>query len=90
MVARGRQGGHRPRRRGGLRPQRRAWPAEPELGGRIERGEDGWLEVIEGTSPHTELFHDHLDGMVEEHGEEIRQAVEEDEDFDPLAPDPEV
>lgn len=61
-----------------------------ELAERIERGEDSWPEVFEGTSPHTELFHEHLARMVEEHGEEIRQAVEEDEDFDPMAPDPEV
>lgn len=65
-------------------------PQMQELARRIETGEDSWGEVFEGTSPAAGLLSGHLDRMALEHGEEIRTALEDDEDFDPLAPDPEL
>ncbi len=56
----------------------------------IENGEETWGDVFEGIAPHGELFLGHLERMEEEHAEEIRTAIEEDEDFDPLAPDDEM
>jgi hypothetical protein len=61
-----------------------------QLAEHIERGEESWPEVFEGTAPHTHLLAGHLERMSEQHAEEIRVAIEEDEDFDPLAPDPEL
>lgn len=56
----------------------------------IENGEESWQEVFEGIAPHGGLFDGHLHRMSEEHAEAIRTAIEEDDEFDPLAPDPEV
>lgn len=61
-----------------------------QLAEHIERGEESWPEVFEGTAPHAHLLSGHLDRMGEQHAEEIRTALEEDDDFDPLAPDPEL
>lgn len=56
----------------------------------IEQGDESWQEVFEGIAPHGALFNAHLDRMGDEHAEEIRTAIEEDDDFDPLASDPEL
>jgi predicted small metal-binding protein len=56
----------------------------------IENGDESWQEVFEGIAPHGDLFHGHLTRMSDEHAEDIRTAIEEDEDFDPLAADPEL
>lgn len=65
-------------------------PRMQELARLVEEGRDSWQEVFEGSSPHMELFTGHLDRMAEQHAEEIRVAIEADEDFDPTAPDPEL
>ena len=56
----------------------------------IEAGRTTWGEVFEGTSEYSDLLTPHLDRMVEENQEMLRQAIEDDEDFDPMAPSPEV
>lgn len=56
----------------------------------IENGEETWGDVFEGIAPHGALFEGHLTRMSEEHAEEIRVAIEEDDEFDPLAADPEL
>lgn len=57
------------------------------LAERIEAGETSWGEVFEGSSPYSDLLQEHLTKMSEEQRTAIRQAVLEDEDFDPLASD---
>lgn len=82
-------------------PQERAELQRDALSGRlgedmqrlaehVERGEESWPEVFEGTAPHAHLLVGHLERMGDEHAEQIRTAIEEDEDFDPLAADPEL
>lgn len=56
----------------------------------IENGDETWQEVFEGIAPHGALFDGHLSRMSDEHAEEIRIAIEEDDDFDPFAADPEL
>jgi len=55
----------------------------------VEAGRS-WGDVFEGTSEYSDLLTAHLDRMVEENQEMLRQAIEDDDDFDPLAPSPEV
>ena len=52
----------------------------------VEAGRTTWGEVFEGTSEYSDLLTPHLDRMVEENQEMLRQAIEDDEDFDPMAP----
>jgi hypothetical protein len=61
-----------------------------ELAQRIERRETSWAEVFEGTSPYAALLHEHLGTMATEYRQVIAEAIEDDEEFDPFAPDPEV
>lgn len=61
-----------------------------QLAEHVEAGRTSWGEAFEGESPYSSLLEDHLTRMVAENEEVVRQAVEEDEDFDPWAPDPEV
>ncbi len=56
----------------------------------IENGDESWQEVFEGIAPHGALFDGHLNRMSEEHAEDIRIAIEQDDEFDPLAADPEL
>lgn len=60
------------------------------LAQRIEDRDESRQEVFEGIAPHGDLFAAHLNRMSDEHVEAIRIAIEEDEQFDPLAPDPEL
>lgn len=61
-----------------------------QLAQHIENGEESWQEVFEGIAPHGALFEGHLSRMSDEHAEEIRTAIEEDDEFDPFAADPEL
>ena len=54
----------------------------------IEAEETTWGEVFEGDSEYSHLLEDHLARMAEEHADDVRRALEEDEDFDPMAPSP--
>lgn len=56
----------------------------------VEAGETSWAEAFENESPYSSLLRDHVGRMVDEHEEQVRQAVAEDDDFDPWAPSPEV
>jgi len=57
-------------------------------GARSDR--QSWQDVFEGIAPHGALFDAHLSRMSDEHAEEIRIAIDEDDEFDPLAADPEL
>ncbi len=61
-----------------------------ELAEHVAAGRTSWGEVFEGTSPYSSLLDGHLTRMSVESAEAIRIAIVEDEDYDPLAPDPEV
>lgn len=56
----------------------------------VEAGETSWSEAFEGESPYSPLLREHVARMADEHEEQVRQAVAEDDDFDPWAPSPEV
>ncbi|MGX7825681.1 hypothetical protein ACTG9Q_11370 [Actinokineospora sp. 24-640] len=57
-----------------------------ELARRVERGQDSWQAIFSGASPHADLLRGHVERMVEENREAIRTALQENEEFDPLAP----
>ena len=61
-----------------------------ELAEHVEAGETTWPEAFEGDSPYAGLLRDHVTRMAEQHEDAVRQAVAEDDDFDPWAPSPEV
>jgi hypothetical protein len=61
-----------------------------ELAEHVDAGRTSWTEAFEGTSPYSSLLDGHLSRMSVESAEAIRLAILEDEDYDPLAPDPEV
>lgn len=61
-----------------------------QLAQHVEAGRTSWGEAFEGESPYSALLQTHLTRMVDQHEESLRQAIEDDEDFDPWAPDPEV
>ena len=44
--------------------------------------------MFEGDPEYSHLLQDHLARMAEEHADDVRRALEDDEDFDPLAPSP--
>lgn len=68
----------------------RLGPDMQRIAQHIENGDESWQEVFEGIAPHGALFVGHLHRMSEEHAEAIRTAIEEDDEFDPQAPDPEL
>ena len=61
-----------------------------ELARHVEAGRTSWGEVFEGSTEYAGLFEAHVTRMADENQEAVRQAIEADEDFDPLAPSPEV
>lgn len=65
-------------------------PDMQRLAQHIEQGEESWPEVFDGTAPHAHLLSGHLERMTQEHAETIRLALEEDDEFDPFAADPEL
>jgi hypothetical protein len=56
----------------------------------VEARETTWGEVFEGDSEYSGLLQDHLTRMADEHADDVRRALEDDEDFDPLSPSPDV
>jgi hypothetical protein len=56
----------------------------------VEEGRTSWGEVFEGSSEYADLFEAHLTRMADENQEAVRRAIEEDDEFDPMAPSPEV
>jgi len=54
----------------------------------VEARETTWGEVFEGDPEYAHLLQDHLARMAEERADDVRRALEDDEDFDPLAPSP--
>jgi hypothetical protein len=61
-----------------------------QLAEHVEAGRTSWGEAFEGDSPYSSLLRGHIDRMVETHQEALRQAIEDDDDFDPWAADPQV
>jgi hypothetical protein len=56
----------------------------------VEDGETSWGEVFEGTSPHAELLHSHLDTMEQRYAEDWKRALEDDPTFDPRTVEEEI
>ncbi|KRE94237.1 hypothetical protein ASG76_12740 [Nocardioides sp. Soil774] len=56
----------------------------------VDDGETSWGEVFEGSSPHAELLHSHLDTMEQRYAEDWKRALEDDPTFDPRTVEEEV
>jgi hypothetical protein len=61
----------------------RLGPDMERLARLVEDGETSWGEVFEGSSPHAELLHSHLDTMERRYAEDWKRALEDDPTFDP-------
>jgi hypothetical protein len=61
-----------------------------ELAEHVARGDDTWDAIFVGESPHVDLLRGHLDRMIAATGPAIAQAFEEDEEFDPSVPPPDL
>jgi hypothetical protein len=68
----------------------RLGPDMERLARLVEDGETSWGEVFEGSSPHTELLHSHLDTMEQRYAEDWKQALEDDPTFDPRSVEDEL
>lgn len=58
------------------------------LAQRVEAGQDNWDAIFSNRSPNSHLLEEHLTRMAEANRDAIRQAFEEDDEFDPSV-DPE-
>jgi hypothetical protein len=56
----------------------------------VDAGETSWGEVFEGSSEYSHLLEEHVSRMANEHADDVRRALEEDEEFDPMASSPNV
>jgi hypothetical protein len=54
------------------------------LARRVDTGEDSWDAIFSGRSPHADLLRGHLERMIAENRDAIREAIEEDDEFDPF------
>ena len=57
-----------------------------ELARRVDEGHDSWAAIFAGESPNSVLLQGLLTRMIEENREATRQAIEEDDEFDPFPP----
>lgn len=57
-----------------------------ELARRVDDGGDTWDAIFSGESPNSMLLQGLITRMVEENREATRQAIEQDDEFDPFPP----
>lgn len=58
-------------------------PDMQRLAEKVEQRQTTWDEVFDGTSPYASLLDEHFARMVNEHSVAIREALDDDPDFDP-------